>query len=335
MTQQPIVFRVLLDACVLLPYQLCDLLLRLAEDGMYEPLWSVEILDEVERNLVTKFDRTPTQVHRRLGHMRSAFPHAMVDNYADLISVMTTHPKDRHVLAAAVRGGAATIVTANTKDFPESALTSYDIEAVHPDVFLQDQLDLDPNRVLRCIAQQRTDYTRPVLTLDEFYRSLQPTVPTFANQVAAAERARFDPAAPLPLEIVSDEAVMGAFFPDGGPEPTTPLGAAFLWWKAMLDRDKYGNALRRLSCDPAGWGDYRTTFEALDGWSMMQNVHYCEEAPDEIAYVKFMLDTGFPMRAFAGAALPEAQILTLVLCPDGWWRVWGLSRNYVPSARRI
>lgn len=47
--------RVILDACVLVPYQLADLLLRLADAELYEPLWSEAILDEVQRNLVTTF----------------------------------------------------------------------------------------------------------------------------------------------------------------------------------------------------------------------------------------------------------------------------------------
>ncbi len=214
-------FRILLDACVLLPYQLCDLLLRLAEDDMYEPLWSGEILDEVERNLATTFKKTPEQARRRIGHMRAAFPFAAVDNYEVLMSAMTNHPKDRHVLAAAVRGGAAFIVTANLKDFPTDALARYDIEAIHPDDFLQDQLDLDPDRTIRCIAQQRDDYTRPALTFDDFYRAMHATVPVFADRAAAVERERFDPDAPLPLEIVSSEEALHAFFPDGGPQPET------------------------------------------------------------------------------------------------------------------
>lgn len=37
-------FAALLDACVLLPYHLCDILLRLAEKGTYRVLWSAEIL---------------------------------------------------------------------------------------------------------------------------------------------------------------------------------------------------------------------------------------------------------------------------------------------------
>lgn len=328
-------FRVVLDACVLLPYQLCDLLLRLAESEMYEPLWSDEILAEVERNLVSKFDRTSAQASRRVGHMRKAFPFSAVEGYRDLTPTMTNHPKDRHVLAAAVRGGAALIVTANLKDFPSSALDRYGIEAVHPDDFLQDQLDLDADRTLQCLTEQRAAYTRPALSHNEFYRSLKVTVPVFANAAVSAEAARLDPNTPLPLEIVSGDEAMRAFFPDGDPTPETPLGTAFYWWKALLDIDQYEAALQNLSADPNDWGDYRSVFDRLAGWSMMQYVDYCADAADTIAYIKFMPDTGHAMRAFGLAPLSRAMILTLVKCPDGWWRVWGLSENYYPSANRI
>jgi hypothetical protein len=40
-----------LDANVLIPNALCDLLLRLAEEDIYLPRWSAEILNEVRRNL--------------------------------------------------------------------------------------------------------------------------------------------------------------------------------------------------------------------------------------------------------------------------------------------
>jgi hypothetical protein len=44
-------YTVLIDACVLIPISLTDLLLRLAEDPpLYTPKWSAGILDEVERN---------------------------------------------------------------------------------------------------------------------------------------------------------------------------------------------------------------------------------------------------------------------------------------------
>jgi predicted nucleic acid-binding protein len=116
--------RVLLDACALLPYQLANLLLRLADAEMYEPLWSEEILAEVERNLVEKFNVPPEKASRRLARMRSAFPNAVVDSYEELVPVMTNHPKDRHVAAAAVRAGAALIVTANLRDFRQNRCRS-------------------------------------------------------------------------------------------------------------------------------------------------------------------------------------------------------------------
>lgn len=99
-------FPVLLDACVLVPYPLCDLLLRLADADMYRPLWSAQILDEVERTLINRMGVSPAKARRRLDQMRSAFPTASVEGYQDLVPAMTNDPKDRHVLAAAVRARA-------------------------------------------------------------------------------------------------------------------------------------------------------------------------------------------------------------------------------------
>ncbi len=316
---------------------------------MYRPLWSAEILDEVRRNLVTSFGRTAQQADRRVDQMRAAFPLAIVHGYEDLTPAMTNHPKDRHVLAAAVRGAAAVIVTANLKDFPPSALSRYNIEAIHPDEFLLDQLDLDPGLTQRCLTEQRAAYTKPSLSVSEFYGTLRVTVPAFADAVEAMEVGEAtggtsSPApnphrrmsAPLPLEIVSDEEAVSAFFPGGGrPDPTTPLGSAYMWWLALLDANEYRTALESLSYNPDDWGDYASVAAELDGWSMMQNVHYSPNAPEKIAYVKFMPGDEWSMRAFGEAPLESAQILTIVNCPDGWWRVWGVSKNYFPSANRV
>lgn len=302
---------------------------------MYEPLWSDAILDEVERNLVSKFEQSAAKAGRRVGHMRGAFPFSAVEGYSGLMPAMTNDPKDRHVLAVAVRAGAALIVTANSKDFPASALSEYGIEAIHPDDFLRDLLDLDPDRTVKCLAEQRAAYTRPALSFNEFYRSLKVTVPAFADEAAAAEAARFDPESPLPLEIVPGDDAMRAFFPDGEPTPEAPLGAAFLWWKALLDIDRYEAALENLSANPDDWGDYRAIFAMLNGWAMMQYVDYCADAPDLIAYVKFMPDPGHAMRAFGPAPLPHVKVLTLVQCRDGLWRAWGLSENHYPTAERV
>src|SRR5437879_5512278 len=109
-------YTVLLDACVLVPISLTDLLLRLAEDpALYSPRWSRDILDEVEHNLHSKFGLSKEKARYRIACMESAFPEAMVTGYEPFIGTMENHEKDRHVLAAAVRGKTAAILTSNSK----------------------------------------------------------------------------------------------------------------------------------------------------------------------------------------------------------------------------
>jgi predicted nucleic acid-binding protein len=177
-----VAFPALLDACVLIPIRLTDLLLRLAEAGTYRLLWSHDVLDEVERNL-PKVGVDPDKARTRVQQMRDAFPDALVTDYGALIPAMTNHQKDRHVLAAAVRADAAVIVTANIKDFPPPALQPYDIDAVHPDDFLLDQLDLYPAQTMRCIREQVADCQNPAITTDHLLGTLGKTVPRFADQV--------------------------------------------------------------------------------------------------------------------------------------------------------
>lgn len=95
-----------LDACALVPIRLATTLLWLAESGLYQPLWWEPILDEVYRTL-PNVGVPPEHARRRIAMMREAFgAEALVDEFDDLIDEMGCHPKDRHVLAAAVRGGA-------------------------------------------------------------------------------------------------------------------------------------------------------------------------------------------------------------------------------------
>lgn len=323
-------FRVLLDACVLVPYHLSDLLLRLGEAELFDPLWSADILAELRRHV-------PPGAQGRVDRMARAFPLAQVEGHDGLIPAMSNHEKDRHVLAAAVRGGAALVVTANLKDFPAAALEPYGIQAVHPDAFLLDQLDLDPTRVLQILADQRADYTRPELSIEEFYRTLAVTVPAFAAAAATAAAAAYGEDTPLPLEIVDPDVATAAFFPDGPPTPMTPRGAAFLWWSALLHRDEPGNdeVLQHLSYRPGDWGDFTIIAARLEGWAMMQYVDPSADAPNDIAYAKFIPDPGHSVRGFADAPLPEVQVLTVVRQPNGLWQAWGLSHNYYPPAARV
>jgi predicted nucleic acid-binding protein len=175
-------FPVFFDTCTLYGALITDVILRLAEKGAFRPLWSPHVFDELETNLAERFD--PDLVRRRLAAMNGAFPDAKVTGYESLIDQMTCHPKDRHVLAAAVRANADLLVTFNLKDFPRAATEAYDLEAIHPDEFLQDQFDLFPQLVLTALDDLADAYEQPPMSLDELLDALRVQVPDFATAVA-------------------------------------------------------------------------------------------------------------------------------------------------------
>ncbi len=151
-------FRVFIDACVLFPQTLRDVLLTAAESGLYYPLWSADVLDELDRNLIENRGLTREQTAHLRGEMNRAFPESRVSGYEPLIATMTNHEGDRHVLAAAIRGNAETIVTENLRHFPKVACDPYEIRLCSVDEFLSDLLSVDHERmceVLRTLERDR------------------------------------------------------------------------------------------------------------------------------------------------------------------------------------
>ena len=156
-------YKVVLDACVLIPMPLADTLLRLASGRrLYLPKWTDQIMTEVNRNLAGNFGLTRSQVVYRESEIRRHFPEAWVEGHEDLISTMTNHPKDRHVLAAAVRCNAKVIVTHNVKDFPRTALEPYSITAIGPSTFLRNLYDLDSEFVAMTLMQQAASINKTI-----------------------------------------------------------------------------------------------------------------------------------------------------------------------------
>ena len=68
-------FNVVLDACVLYDSIMRDFLLCLAEKELYRPIWSKEICQEVEKNLVQRIDYSKAQ--KIVNAINQAFPEAM------------------------------------------------------------------------------------------------------------------------------------------------------------------------------------------------------------------------------------------------------------------
>ncbi len=156
-------YTAVLDACVLVPIALADTLLRVAEKGLYRPLWSDRILAEAQA--ATEEIHPGMDAGKRFAQMREAFEDALVTGWEELEpGIRLPDQDDRHVLAAAIRGGAHGIITANAKDFPATALEPLGLEAVRPDDFLLDQLDLSPPTILQIIREQAARTRRPPLT---------------------------------------------------------------------------------------------------------------------------------------------------------------------------
>lgn len=175
-------FPAFFDTNVLYGSTLCDLLLWLADGNAFRPLWSEDVLGELERNLLQN-GIDEERARKRVETMRDYFPDAIVDGYGDLIDGMTCDEKDRHVLAAAVRANAEVLVTFNLKDFPSESLEPFEIEAVHPDEFLLDQLDLYPGLVTTTLEHLVEIYENPSLSMDELLQRLSAAgVPGFASE---------------------------------------------------------------------------------------------------------------------------------------------------------
>jgi len=176
----PATFIVVVDANVLFPLTLRDTVLRAAAAGFYQLRWSATILDEMERNLVSKGIVPAEKAARLRATMEKYFPEAQVTDYEPLIPAMTNDPKDRHVVAAAVKAGAQVIATANLKDF---ASLPEGIEAQSPDAFLCKLFDLDPSMFIDMLREQAADLTKPPVTFDELLDRLRRAVPDLVKAV--------------------------------------------------------------------------------------------------------------------------------------------------------
>jgi predicted nucleic acid-binding protein len=170
-----------LDACVLVPQSLCDLLLRLAEEPrLYRPVWTEEILEEAHRALTQRIPKRwpKPSADRWRAAITSAFPEADVSPSPTLIARATNHPGDRHVLAAAIEAGAREIVTSNLRHFRPEALAPWKIRALSPDEFLLEPYSLNPANVMH-----KVDLMSNMETGGQTLKLLKKHVPAFVARI--------------------------------------------------------------------------------------------------------------------------------------------------------
>ncbi len=175
---------VVLDACVLANFSLCDTLLRLAEPPrLFEPKWSEEIIRETTRTLELKLGWPRSLTAHLEAELHTHFSEAWITGHEVLIPQMTNDEKDRHVVAAAVHARSPIIVTFNVRHFGPEHLDPWGIRALHPQSFLIGIFRQEQALVITKLEEQAADRGR---SLHQLFDILRATVPEFVALVSEA-----------------------------------------------------------------------------------------------------------------------------------------------------
>jgi len=162
------------DACVLYPFHTRNLLVQCAVDRLVDVRWTDEIHDEWIRNLAAN---TPglnmERLRRTRDLMMAAVPTADVQEYARHVQGITLPDfNDRHVVAAAIAGGASMVVTWNIRDFPAAELARYGLRRETPDQFLLGLHAVAPKAVIASAANARLNLRVSTPNADDFVATL-------------------------------------------------------------------------------------------------------------------------------------------------------------------
>lgn len=148
--------------------------MELALTDLFRAKWTDEIHDEWIGSLLEARPELAEPLKRTRQLMNDNVRDCIVTDYEDLISGLELpDPRDRHVLAAAIRASADSIVTFNLKDFPASALAKYDIEALHPDDFIVHQMGISQPTVISAAKRHRARLQNPVISPDKYLATLE------------------------------------------------------------------------------------------------------------------------------------------------------------------
>jgi predicted nucleic acid-binding protein len=153
--------RVLIDACVLYPTVLREIVLGLAATGDFTPLWSPRILEEWARAAARLGAGEEAVARGEIALLRARWPEASIPaTPATEARLWLPDADDVHVLAAAIDGRADVLLTLNIRDFPTRTLDPEAILLRHPDAFLTERFAQEPDRVRRAVAAVHAEAER-------------------------------------------------------------------------------------------------------------------------------------------------------------------------------
>ena len=160
---------VVVDANLLYPFHLRNLLVQFGVDAVIAPRWTARVHAEWIGNLVAAGRAPEERLLLTLDLMNSVLPAAEVHGWeARMEGLSLPDPDDRHVLAAALASGAGTILTMNLRDFPASALAPHGVAAVHPDNFLCGLHDADPELLQASTEAAHANLSRSMPSVTDY-----------------------------------------------------------------------------------------------------------------------------------------------------------------------
>ena len=148
--------KAVLDACVLYPTILREILQRTGEAGLYQQVFSDRIMREWVLATAKLGDAAPALAAGEAALLRAAFPRGLVRAHPEIEArLILPDPDDVHVLATAIASGADAIVTFNAQDFPGHVLSAEGIVRRDPDGFLWEMHSRNPQAVTRAVEAVR------------------------------------------------------------------------------------------------------------------------------------------------------------------------------------
>lgn len=181
---------VILDACVLLPSRLSDVLFDLMLEGLYFAYWTGDVEAEFLRNWpVVHPDASKSGPKRLKAFQRAANNGHLITGYNDDVFMSRVPSRvqknDRHLVAAAlvlVNGmdeenepelNKVLIVSNNTKHLAVAENRKFGIEVIKAGAFLDSMFEAEPQRSVHAISKSLNDLKKPPYSQEEMLSALR------------------------------------------------------------------------------------------------------------------------------------------------------------------
>ena len=131
--------RLMMDACILYPTVLREILLATAAAGAFAPLWSDRVMEEWAHAAARGGHAVERTARAEIALMRERWPATRVAPGPGAEEALSLPDAgDLHVLAAAIEGRADAVLTVNLRDFPGRTLARHGLMVRTPDSLLSE-----------------------------------------------------------------------------------------------------------------------------------------------------------------------------------------------------